>query len=166
MSRGLLPDETWIAIVCGVSKEQWNTGDEDGDDGLPAGFYVAPKDVYMPDLTAIADVLLGKLGYGTVSECVDSCTPFVYVSRPLFIEEHGLRLLLSRSGVGVELSRAAYEAGEWGEAVEDAWIKGRERKSLRSRVGIMAHGDRSKEGREMAQRVVEWVHEWQGPGCT
>jgi hypothetical protein len=55
----LLPDETWIAIVCGVSKEQWNTGD--GDDGLPDGFYVAPKDVYMPDLTAIADVLLGKL---------------------------------------------------------------------------------------------------------
>ncbi|KIM84213.1 hypothetical protein PILCRDRAFT_403319 [Piloderma croceum F 1598] len=72
----LLPDETWIAIVCGVSKEQWNTGD--GDDGLPDGFYVAPKDVYMPDLTAVADVLLGKLGYGTVSECVDNCTPFVY----------------------------------------------------------------------------------------
>ena len=57
---GLLPDETWIAIVCGVSKEQWN-GDVDGDDGLPDGFYVAPEDVYMPDLTAIADVLLGKL---------------------------------------------------------------------------------------------------------
>jgi len=55
----LLPDKTWIAIVCGVSKEQWNTGD--GDDGLPDGFYVAPKDVYMPDLTAVADVLLGKL---------------------------------------------------------------------------------------------------------
>jgi hypothetical protein len=46
--------------VCGVSKEQWNTGDGD-DDGLPDGFYVAPKDVYMPDLTAVADVLLGKL---------------------------------------------------------------------------------------------------------
>lgn len=59
--RGLLPDSSWIAIVCGVSKEQWNTMDENGDEGLPEGFYVAPKDVYMPDLTAIADVLLGKL---------------------------------------------------------------------------------------------------------
>ena len=27
---------------------------------------------------ASADVLLGKLGYGTVSECVDACTPFVF----------------------------------------------------------------------------------------
>lgn len=58
--RGLLPDDSWIAVVCGVSKEAWNTQDGE-DDGLPDGFYVAPKDVYMPDLTAVADVLLGKL---------------------------------------------------------------------------------------------------------
>ena len=51
----LLPDPSWIAIVCGVSKEQWTESE------LPDGFYVAPKDVYMPDLTALADVLLGKL---------------------------------------------------------------------------------------------------------
>ena len=51
----LLPDASWIAIVCGVSKEQWSESE------LPDGFYVAPKDVYMPDLTALADVLLGKL---------------------------------------------------------------------------------------------------------
>ena len=53
----LLPDETWIAIVCGVSKE-W--GRENGEE-LPPNFYVAPRDIYMPDLTAVADVLLGKL---------------------------------------------------------------------------------------------------------
>ena len=53
----LLPDETWIAIVCGVSKE-WAM--EDGEE-LPGNFYVAPRDVYMPDLTAVSDVLLGKL---------------------------------------------------------------------------------------------------------
>lgn len=88
----LLPDESWIAVVCGVSKD-WAM--EDGE-ALPENFYVAPKEIYMPDLTAVADVLLGKLvrstsnssgyvwltgelqGYGTVSECVDSCTPFVY----------------------------------------------------------------------------------------
>lgn len=51
----LLP-EGWIAVVCGASKEQ-------GEDAkqLPEGFYIAPKDVYMPDLIAAADVLLGKL---------------------------------------------------------------------------------------------------------
>lgn len=60
----LLPDSSWIAIVCGVSKEQWNTqqdGEGGGDNELPEGFYVAPRDVYMPDLTVIGDVLLGKL---------------------------------------------------------------------------------------------------------
>lgn len=51
----LLP-ENWIAVVCGASKGQ----DEDAEH-LPEGFYIAPKDVYMPDLTAAADVLLGKL---------------------------------------------------------------------------------------------------------
>ena len=55
----LLPDSSWIAIVCGVSKEQWETIGEDED--LPEEFYVAPRDVYMPDLTAVGDVLLGKL---------------------------------------------------------------------------------------------------------
>jgi hypothetical protein len=89
----LLPDGSWIAIVCGVSKEQWNAEADGGDSDLPEGFFVAPRDVYMPDLTAVGDVLLGKLvsflatefadsegiqGYGTVSECVDSWTPFVY----------------------------------------------------------------------------------------
>lgn len=53
----LFPDDSWIAIVCGVPKD-W--GKEDGED-LPDNFFVAPKDVYMPDLTAVADVLLGKL---------------------------------------------------------------------------------------------------------
>ena len=58
----LLPDSSWVAIVCGVSKEQWASESQDKD--LPEGFYVAPRDVYMPDLTAVGDVLLGKLvGY-------------------------------------------------------------------------------------------------------
>lgn len=57
----LLPDTSWIAIVCGVSKEQWISQGQEQDSELPDQFYVAPRDVYMPDLTAIADVLLGKL---------------------------------------------------------------------------------------------------------
>jgi hypothetical protein len=57
----LLPNSSWIAIVCGVSKDQWDEEGDDEDTGLPGGFFVAPKDVYMPDLTAASDVLLGKL---------------------------------------------------------------------------------------------------------
>ena len=59
----MLPDDSWIAIVCGVSKEQWvEQQEKNGEEGgLPEGFYLAPLDVYMPDLTVAADVLLGKL---------------------------------------------------------------------------------------------------------
>ncbi|RDB25650.1 hypothetical protein Hypma_006794 [Hypsizygus marmoreus] len=159
----LLPDSSWIAIVCGVSKDQWH-GSHDKDTGLPDGFFVAPRDVYMPDLTAVGDVLLGKLGYGTVSECVDACTPFVYVSRPLFIEEHGLRLLLSREGVGVELSRYLYEAGDWASGVEEAWNRG---KALKAKKRIDAANGigmdkRKTEGLDMAQQVVRWTQDWWG----
>ncbi|KAI0740931.1 hypothetical protein C8Q76DRAFT_791310 [Earliella scabrosa] len=38
----ILPDDSWIAIVCGVPKD-W--GQEDGD-ALPDGFFVAPWEVY------------------------------------------------------------------------------------------------------------------------
>lgn len=54
----LLPSPSWIAIICGVSSN-WSVLGE--DEALPAGFYLAPSDVYMPDLTAVADVLMGKL---------------------------------------------------------------------------------------------------------
>jgi hypothetical protein len=68
----MLPDASWIAVVCGVAdSREWqirrrNPGTDresssEEDNGLPEGFYIAPRDVYMPDLMAVADVLLGKL---------------------------------------------------------------------------------------------------------
>jgi len=71
----LLPDDFWVAVVCGA-------GDAWGHEHLPDRFFVAPKDVYMPDLTAVSDCYLGKLGYSTCAECgallryaVSSMTP-------------------------------------------------------------------------------------------
>lgn len=177
---GLLPDDSWIAIVCGVSKD-WG---KDEEHGLPEGFYVAPRDAYMPDLTAVADVLLGKLGYGTVAECVDACTPFVFVSRPLFVEEHGLRLLLDQQGVGVELARADYEEGYWTSAVREAYSRGCDAKAKKRaeeyaamKVEMARRADleggvwekgvkvggaakREQEGQKMAKQLVDWTEEW------
>jgi hypothetical protein len=83
---------------------------------------------------------------------------FNSVSRPLFVEENGLRLLLEREGVGVEMSRDAYEAGEWTSAVSDAWRAGAKRK-LERRAG--KHGpDRRAQGLKMARDVITWVNEW------
>ncbi|KAJ3889997.1 hypothetical protein GG344DRAFT_50497 [Lentinula edodes] len=167
----LLPESSWIAIICGASDEQRL----DTSSTLPENFYLAPKDVYMPDLTAVADVLLGKLGYGTVAECIDAGTPMVYVSRPLFVEELGLRVLLENDGVGVEMSRAEYEGGRWVERVKEAWEKARVAKEWKRRVEggekqkiINGNGadritEREAEIRDMARVVVDWVEDfWRG----
>jgi len=155
----LLPDSSWIAVVCGASGSTKQSAADDGEDELPNNFFIAPKDVYMPDLTAVGDVLLGKLGYGTVSECVDACTPFVYVPRPLFIEEHGLRRLLNNSGVGVQLSQEQYEGGDWADFVEEAWAKGKAAKDGKREVGD--NGELQEEGERMATQLLDWVREWE-----
>lgn len=95
---------------------------------------------------------LSLVGGGTVISFHD------VVSRPLFVEEHGLRLLLEREGIGVEMSRDAYEAGEWACAVSDAWQAGAQRK-LERRAGKHAP-DRCAQGLQMAREVVTWVNEW------
>lgn len=97
-------------------------------------------------------------GYGSVSEALDSQTPFVYVSRPLFIEEHGLRLLLERDGVGVELSREDYEGGNWATAVERAWNSGSEAKRLKRLEGET--GKRQEQVKEVGRMVVDWIVDW------
>ena len=59
-SIGMLPSG-WIAIVAGMSgsTSTGNANDLAGD--LPPNFYIATQDAYVPDLTALADVVLGKL---------------------------------------------------------------------------------------------------------
>lgn len=82
----------WIAIICGGSPS-WNN-----EEHLPSDLFIAPRDIYMPDLMVIGDVLLGKLGYGTVSEAIDSGTPFLYgESYCAFIWRCGGLLLASPS---------------------------------------------------------------------
>lgn len=84
------------------------------------------------------------------------------VSRPLFIEEHGLRLLLDREGVGVELLRESYEAGDWAFAVEEAWVQGKEAKKRKRDEASAGIGmdDKRQEGRDMARKVVSWTQDW------
>ncbi|KAH9816168.1 hypothetical protein DFH28DRAFT_891532 [Melampsora americana] len=63
----------WIAIVCGSSADTLTS-----QDALDR-FYPIPKTFsYVPDLTALSDVVLGKLGYGTCSETLATMTPFIY----------------------------------------------------------------------------------------
>ncbi|QRW04398.1 L-arabinokinase [Ceratobasidium sp. AG-Ba] len=137
----LLPDG-WIAI-----------------EDLPDRFFVAPRDVYMPDVTAVGDVLLGKLGYGTCAECVDSCTPFVYVPRAC-VCEHGLRMLMETAGTGVELPRERYEAGDWASTIERAWELGKDKKIARRLLGARGDARRRRQVEEMAREFEAWLGLW------
>lgn len=50
---------------------------------------------------AAADALIGKIGYGTVSECLAHATPLVFVRRDYFNEEPFLRRLLQMHNAAV-----------------------------------------------------------------
>ncbi|KAF8943958.1 hypothetical protein BGZ47_004852 [Haplosporangium gracile] len=104
-----LPDG-WIGVICGlpVSHE------------LPAGFYRSPHGVYVPDLTHAADIVIGKLGYGTCSECIAHDTALIYVSRPQFIEEHGLIKMMIKHGLPVEMTAEEFETGLWQRSILEA----------------------------------------------
>lgn len=66
--------------------------------------------------------------------------------------------MLDQEGVGVELSRSSYEAGEWADAVQEAYEKGKEAKARKRLEGET--GKRTEEGRMLAKQVVGWVEEW------
>lgn len=60
-----------------------------------------------------ADCVLGKIGYGTTSECLAHGTPFVFIRRDYFNEEPFLRKQLEVHGLGVEMKRRDFLAGNW-----------------------------------------------------
>eukprot|EP01117_Protostelium_nocturnum_P007014 TRINITY_DN2511_c0_g1_i4.p1 TRINITY_DN2511_c0_g1~~TRINITY_DN2511_c0_g1_i4.p1 ORF type:complete len:390 (+),score=61.29 TRINITY_DN2511_c0_g1_i4:188-1357(+) len=102
--EGVLP-EGWICITCGI-----------GEVNVP-GFYSAGRDSYVPDLVEASDVVMGKLGYGTVSECIGHSKPMLYVPRAQFIEEVGLRNLMENQGSCIELPIAHFESLQWKESI-------------------------------------------------
>lgn len=76
------------------------------------------------------------------------------VPRPLFIEEHGLSLLLHQKGVGVELSRARYELGDWSSRIEEAWLKGKAAKMESRRLGDKAFVSVHETPCNMAKQLI------------
>ena len=62
---------------------------------------------------AASDALIGKIGYGTVSECLAHSKPLVFVRRDYFNEEPFLRRLLQMHGAAVEIRRRDFLEGNW-----------------------------------------------------
>ncbi|KAJ0030989.1 hypothetical protein Pint_12656 [Pistacia integerrima] len=99
-----------VQFVCGASDTQ----------ELPPNFIKLPKDAYTPDLIAASDCMLGKIGYGTVSEALSYKLPFVFVRRDYFNEEPFLRNMLEFYQAGVEMIRRDLLTGNWKPYLERA----------------------------------------------
>ncbi|CAL8996619.1 unnamed protein product [Prunus brigantina] len=100
----------WLCLVCGGSDTQ----------DLPPNFIKLAKDAYTPDFMAASDCMLGKIGYGTVSEALAYKLPFVFVRRDYFNEEPFLRNMLEYYQGGVEMIRRDLLTGHWKPYLERA----------------------------------------------
>lgn len=100
----------WLCLVCGASENQ----------ELPPNFIKLAKDAYTPDVIAASDCMLGKIGYGTVSEALAYKLPFVFVRRDYFNEEPFLRNMLEYYHSGVEMIRRDLLTGHWKPYLERA----------------------------------------------
>ncbi|KAM3239911.1 hypothetical protein ACQJBY_053540 [Aegilops geniculata] len=102
LKKEWLPDG-WLCLVCGASDTQ----------ELPPNYVKLAKDAYTPDLMAASDCMLGKIGYGTVSEALAYKLPFVFVRRDYFNEEPFLRNMLEHYQCGIEMIRRDLLTGHW-----------------------------------------------------
>ncbi|XP_075102772.1 L-arabinokinase isoform X2 [Nicotiana tabacum] len=100
----------WLCLVCGASESQQ----------LPPNFIKLAKNAYTPDIMAASDCMLGKIGYGTVSEALAYRLPFVFVRRDYFNEEPFLRNMLEYYQGGVEMIRRDLLTGHWRPYLERA----------------------------------------------
>ncbi len=134
---GLVTDEKLLLLGFGGHTVDWKLR----DDFLPEGwrcivlradpklmpsnrFSVAAYDSYIPDYIHASDVVLGKIGYGFVSECLTAGTPLVFVPRVDWPEEaHLEHLLTAEYDAGVSIPLEEYESGNWSPYLEQALRK-------------------------------------------
>jgi UDP-N-acetylglucosamine:LPS N-acetylglucosamine transferase len=69
--------------------------------------------VYVPDLIAAADAVVGKLGYSTVAEAWGAGARYIYVPRRRFPEGPFLADFVKRRLLGLEVEAAAFNSGDW-----------------------------------------------------
>ncbi len=69
--------------------------------------------VFVPDLIAAADLVVGKLGYSTVTEAWAGGTRYAFVPRPSFPEGESLATFVRERLPTLELERSRFVGGDW-----------------------------------------------------
>jgi hypothetical protein len=96
--------------------------------------------VYLPDLVATAEVVVGKLGYSTVAEAWGAGTRFVYVPRPRFPEGPSLGSFVAEHLPSLKVEEDAFRRGDWLEALPE--LLSRPRPERRSPSGAVEIAER------------------------
>lgn len=88
--------------------------------GAPANYRYLKKDLGFryADLNASCDLVLGKLGYGLVTECLAKSKPVLFLGRRDFEEFPMLKRVLEERGQGMEIPLADFMAMDIGAALE------------------------------------------------
>jgi UDP-N-acetylglucosamine:LPS N-acetylglucosamine transferase len=68
---------------------------------------------FHPDLSLAADLVIGKVGYSTLSEIHQAGTPFGYISRPDSPESEPLVDFIHNHMTALPISAQAYNSGRW-----------------------------------------------------
>ena len=71
------------------------------------------SNLYHPDLVHAADLVIGKAGYGMISEIHASGTPFAYITREGFRESEVLQAFLQKMPGTHQIQQSDYLAGNW-----------------------------------------------------
>jgi hypothetical protein len=69
------------------------------------------------ELIASCDAVLGKCGYGTVTECVANATPLLYIPRPDWPEETTLLRWLEAHGAALPVAAQRLETGRFADLI-------------------------------------------------
>lgn len=89
--------------------------------GAPSNYRTIAKDPSFryADLTATCDLVLGKLGYGLVAECLSQGTPILFLGRSDFEEFSMLKAVVEGGGWGREIPLGAFKAVDIGAGLAD-----------------------------------------------
>ncbi len=84
--------------------------------GAPANYRFLKKDLSFryADLNASCDLVIGKLGYGLVAECLASAKPVLFLGRRDFSEFELLKGLVEGRGMGREIPLERFKKADFG----------------------------------------------------
>ena len=133
-SLGLTPQDRVLLLGFGGHKAEWQLQDyflpegwkclvlgaEDKDMPVGGRFLSLSFECFVPDLVQAADAVLGKLGYGFVSECLSNGTPLVFVPRSCWPEESCLETFMKQWQACLRMPVDDFTTGQWTAYLEEA----------------------------------------------